>query len=207
MDGVNYNIGGASAPNITSPVSSLATATPSPQAAIGQPAMAAKIGSPVAATTAATNALSPNIKASIVAAGTGNTSSVPTPALITGSPSTHTGRPGTGSTDIKVLDKKRLQDLMKEVDPLEQMDDDVEEMLMQIADDFIDNVVSASCQIAKHRKSNTVEVKDVQLHLERNWNMWIPGFGAEDLKVYKKSATTDAHKQRLALIKKTLKKY
>ena len=39
------------------------------------------------------------------------------------------------------------------------------QMLMQIADDFIDNVVTASCLIAKHRKSNTVEVKDVQLHL------------------------------------------
>ena len=41
-------------------------------------------------------------------------------------------------------------------------------MLMQIADDFIDSVVTASCQLAKHRKSNTVEVKDVQLHLGNN---------------------------------------
>ena len=39
------------------------------------------------------------------------------------------------------------------------------QMLMQIADDFIDSVVNSSCQIAKHRKANTVEVKDVQLHL------------------------------------------
>ena len=38
-------------------------------------------------------------------------------------------------------------------------------MLMQIADDFIDNVVTASCQMAKHRKSTVVDVKDVQLHL------------------------------------------
>jgi transcription initiation factor TFIID subunit 12 len=110
-------------------------------------------------------------------------------------------------SDSKVLDKRRLQELVKDVDPLEQMDDDVEEMLMQIADDFIDNVVTASCQIAKHRKANTVEVKDVQLHLERNWNMWIPGFGSDELKPFKKAATTEAHKQRLALIKKTMKKY
>lgn len=31
--------------------------------------------------------------------------------------------------------------------------------------------------------------------LERNWNMWIPGFGMEDLKPYKKASATEAHKQ------------
>lgn len=108
--------------------------------------------------------------------------------------------------ESKVLDKRRLQELVKEVDPLEQLDDEVEEVLLQIADDFIESVVSSACQIAKHRKSNTLEVKDVQLHLERNWNMWIPGFGAEDLRPYKKASATEAHKQRMALIRKTLKK-
>jgi len=117
------------------------------------------------------------------------------------------GYSSAGGAEAKVLDKKRLQELVKEVDPLEQLDEDVEEMLLQIADDFIDNVVTSACQIAKHRKANTVEVKDVQLHLERNWNMWIPGFGSEELKPIKKAATTEAHKQRLALIRKTLKKY
>ncbi|CAI9716908.1 transcription initiation factor TFIID subunit 12-like [Octopus vulgaris] len=109
--------------------------------------------------------------------------------------------------ESKVLDKRRLQELVKEVDPLEQLDEDVEEVLLQIADDFIENVVTNACQIAKHRKSNVLEVKDVQLHLERNWNMWVPGFGSEDLRPYKKAVVTDAHKQRMALIKKTLKKY
>jgi transcription initiation factor TFIID subunit 12 len=106
----------------------------------------------------------------------------------------------------KVLDKRRITDLLKEVDPLEQLDDDAEELLLQIADDFIDNVVTASCQMARHRKSSTVEVKDVQLHLERHWNLWIPGFGSDELRPYKKAATTEAHKQRMALIKKTMKK-
>jgi hypothetical protein len=42
---------------------------------------------------------------------------------------------------------------------------------------------------------------------ERNWNMWIPGFGTDELRPYKRAAVTEAHKQRLALIRKALKKY
>ncbi len=57
------------------------------------------------------------------------------------------------------------------------------------------------------RKAATIEVKDVQLVLERSWNMWIPGFGSEEIRPYKRSATTEAHRQRLAVIKKALKKY
>ena len=33
------------------------------------------------------------------------------------------------------------------------------------------------------------------LFLDRNWNMWIPGFGSEDLRPYKKAPATEAHKQ------------
>jgi transcription initiation factor TFIID subunit 12 len=40
----------------------------------------------------------------------------------------------------EVLDKKRLQELVKEVDPNEQLDEEVETMLLQIADDFIEQV-------------------------------------------------------------------
>ena len=39
-----------------------------------------------------------------------------------------------------MLDKKRLQELVKEVDPNEQLDKDVEELLLHIADDFIEQV-------------------------------------------------------------------
>ena len=46
---------------------------------------------------------------------------------------------GVGDTN-EVLDKKRLQELVKEVDPNEQLDEEVENMLLQIADDFIEQV-------------------------------------------------------------------
>uniref|UniRef100_A0A8D2GN48 Transcription initiation factor TFIID subunit 12 n=1 Tax=Urocitellus parryii TaxID=9999 RepID=A0A8D2GN48_UROPR len=105
------------------------------------------------------------------------------------------GTPGTGGglspENNQVLTKKKLQDLVREVDPNEQLDEDVEEMLLQIADDFIESVVTAACQLARHRKSSTLEVKDVQLHLERQWNMWIPGFGSEEIRPYKKACTTE----------------
>lgn len=106
----------------------------------------------------------------------------------------------------QVLTKRKLQDLLHEIDPRETMDDDVEELLLQVADDFIENVINSSCQVAKNRKSSTLDVKDVQIHLDRNWNMWIPGYGNEDLRPYKKLPSTEAHRQRLNLIKKALKK-
>lgn len=110
-------------------------------------------------------------------------------------------------TQAQILTRPRLQDLVREVDPTEQLDEEVEELLLQLADDFVESTVGAACLLAKHRKSSTIEVKDVQLHLERNWNMWIPGFGTDELRPYKRATVTEAHKQRLALIRKALKKY
>ena len=64
-----------------------------------------------------------------------------------------------------MLTRARLQDLVREVDPNEQLDEEVEELLLQIADDFIESTVNASCQLAKHRQALTLDVTDVQMHL------------------------------------------
>lgn len=114
---------------------------------------------------------------------------------------------GAPDTTTQILTKPRLQELVREIDPTEQLDEEVEELLLQIADDFVENTVNAACLLAKHRKVAKVEVRDVQLHLERNWNMWIPGFGTDELRPYKRATVTEAHKQRLALIRKAIKKY
>jgi transcription initiation factor TFIID subunit 12 len=45
----------------------------------------------------------------------------------------------------------------------------------------------------------------LQLHLERNWNIRIPGFNSsQSTKPYKKPQMTDVHKQRLTLVKRTI---
>ncbi|XP_049282193.1 transcription initiation factor TFIID subunit 12 [Anopheles funestus] len=127
----------------------------------------------------------------------------------TGSAAGTTSSSGSSGTDstTQLLTKPRLQELVREIDPTEQLDEEVEELLLQIADDFVENTVNAACLLAKHRKVPKVEVRDVQLHLERNWNMWIPGFGTDELRPYKRATVTEAHKQRLALIRKAIKKY
>lgn len=54
---------------------------------------------------------------------------------------------------------------MKEIDPCEQLDDEVEDLLLQLVDDFVNSTVNTACVFAKHRNGNTVDVKDVQLYL------------------------------------------
>lgn len=66
---------------------------------------------------------------------------------------------------LQMLTRPRLQELVREVDATEQLDEEVEEILLQLADDFVETTVNAACLLAKHRKANTVDVKDVQLHL------------------------------------------
>ncbi|KAJ1532354.1 hypothetical protein ONE63_000957 [Megalurothrips usitatus] len=138
---------------------------------------------------------------------------VPTPSPAQGPSTTKTQSAASSAANTmsdapaQLLSKARLQDLVREIDPTVQLDDEVEELLMQLADDFVENAVNSASLLAKHRKANTIDVKDVQLHLERNWNMWIPGFGNDEVRPFKRAAMTEAHKQRLALIRKALKKY
>lgn len=56
---------------------------------------------------------------------------------------------------------------MKEVDPTEQLDDDVEDLLLHIADDFIEQTVAQAANVAKHRKANAIQVQDIQLVLRK----------------------------------------
>ncbi|KAG5883457.1 hypothetical protein JTB14_030879 [Gonioctena quinquepunctata] len=108
---------------------------------------------------------------------------------------------------LQVLSKQRLQDLVRETDQTLNLEEEVEEIILSYVDEFVDRCLNGASLIAKNRHTNTIEVKDVQQFLNRNYNMWTPGFGTDELRPYKRSLTTEAHKQRIALIRRTLKKF
>jgi transcription initiation factor TFIID subunit 12 len=107
----------------------------------------------------------------------------------------------------QVLTRDHLQEMAKEVDPNELLEDDVSEFLLTYAEEYMEKIIDGACSLAAHRKGNTLEVKDVQTYLERSSNLWIPGFGTDEVRPHQRTPAVEAHKQRLALIKKTAKKY
>ncbi|KAI9500636.1 Transcription initiation factor TFIID subunit 12 [Coemansia spiralis] len=109
----------------------------------------------------------------------------------------------------RILTKRKIQELVSEIDPTERLEPEVEDILCDIADEFIESVTSFACQLAKHRKSDTLEAKDLQLHLERNWNIRIPGFASEEIRSVRKATVSQAHQERLSAITnaKNLRKF
>ncbi|CAI4058287.1 Taf12p SKDI_04G3690 [Saccharomyces kudriavzevii IFO 1802] len=102
----------------------------------------------------------------------------------------------------RVMSKRKLRELVKTVgidegDGETVIDGDVEDLLLDLADDFVTNVTAFACRLAKHRKSDNLEARDIQLHLERNWNIRIPGYSADEIRSTRKWNPSQSYNQKL----------
>jgi len=78
--------------------------------------------------------------------------------------------------------RQAIRDLVYSVDPNARLEMEAENVLLDVASEFLESVTNFSSRLARHRASDTLDVKDLQLHLDRQHNIRIPGFvAAEDL--------------------------
>lgn len=102
----------------------------------------------------------------------------------------------------RVMLKRKLKEVVRSVgvddgDGETVIDGDVEELLLDMADDFVTNITSFACRVAKHRKSDNLEASDLQLHLEKNWNIRIPGYSMDLTRNLKRWNPTPAYNQKV----------
>lgn len=103
----------------------------------------------------------------------------------------------------RVLTKRKLSELVNNIgadegDGKTNIDGDVEELLLDLADEFITSVTGFACRLAKHRKVDSVDVRDVQLHLERNWNIRIPGYAMDEIRTTRKWQPNPSYNQKVS---------
>jgi len=105
----------------------------------------------------------------------------------------------------RVLSKKKLDELVRQVTGGGDGDGltaDVEEVIysrstctpktnnfqavLALADDFIDNVITSACRLAKIRPDSTLDIRDIQVVLERNYNIRVPGYSLDEVRTVRK---------------------
>lgn len=82
----------------------------------------------------------------------------------------------------------------------------MEELLLDVGDDFLEHATAGAAALAKHRGSDTLDACDVRLHVERVWGMPLPGHG-DSAVLTKRPAPTElaeAQAARLAAVKKAV---
>lgn len=58
--------------------------------------------------------------------------------------------------------------------------------VLTMADSFVDSLLHSACAIAKQRGSKVLEIRDIQLVLERTYNIRIPGYATDELRAVRK---------------------
>jgi transcription initiation factor TFIID subunit 12 len=72
--------------------------------------------------------------------------------------------------------------------------------MLLLADEFVDNVVTAACRVAKMRDAATLDIRDLQIILERTYNIRVPGYASDEIRTIRKFAPTPGYHQKMAAV-------
>lgn len=105
----------------------------------------------------------------------------------------------------RILNKRKLYELMNFIganliDSKIIIDNDAIEILSDLVDEFITSVTNFACKIAKHKKVKSVDIRDFQLHLERNWNIKIPGFFNDEIRSIPRRDQSESYSEKILRI-------
>ena len=64
----------------------------------------------------------------------------------------------------------------------------------------MDNVITSACRLAKLRGSTSLELRDLQVILERNYNIRVPGFASDELRTVRKIQPTQGWTQKMSAV-------
>ncbi|KAI8925395.1 transcription initiation factor TFIID subunit A-domain-containing protein [Entophlyctis helioformis] len=107
-----------------------------------------------------------------------------------------------------MITKDTLRLLMRQVDKEQKLDMDVEDLLLDVANEFVRSVSDSAAKLAKHRGSSSLDVRDVLFELDRTHDIRVPGYG-EDLStegVRKGKSMLRAHASRVLHVRDTMRK-
>lgn len=99
----------------------------------------------------------------------------------------------------RVLSKRKLDELVRQVTggAEDALTPEVEETMLMLADEFVDNVIGSACKLAKLRESPQLEIRDIQLILERSYNIRIPGFASDEVRTVRKIVPAPGWTQKM----------
>jgi len=69
--------------------------------------------------------------------------------------------------------------------------------VLQLADEFIDNVITGACKLAKLRGQGSLELRDIQLVLEKQYNIRIPGYATDEVRTVRKAQPSAQYLQKM----------
>lgn len=72
--------------------------------------------------------------------------------------------------------------------------------VFEVCDNFIDQVLQSACKNAKERGSKLLEIRDIQLALERGYNIRIPGYASDEIRTVRKIQPSPAWISKMSAV-------